>query len=43
MTDAPKLRNGAAIAHLNTLIYVLIDLRALGRVRSALAADHPAA
>jgi hypothetical protein len=41
--ERPKLRNGAAIAHLNTLIYVLIDLRALGRVRSALAADHPAA
>lgn len=40
--ERPKLRNGTAIAHLNTLIYVLIDLRALGRVRAALAADQAA-
>jgi hypothetical protein len=31
--ERPKLRNGAAIANLNTLIYVLINLRALHRVR----------
>jgi len=31
--ERPKLRNGAAIANLNTLIYVLINLRALQRVR----------
>ena len=30
--ERPKLRNGAAIANLNTLIYVLINLRALQRV-----------
>jgi hypothetical protein len=29
----PKLRNGRAIANQNTLIYVLIDLRALHRLR----------
>jgi hypothetical protein len=31
--ERPKLRNGAAIANLNTLIYVLINLRALLRMR----------
>jgi hypothetical protein len=31
--ERPKLRNGQAIANLNTLIYVLINLRALHRVR----------
>jgi hypothetical protein len=31
--ERPRLRNGAAIANLNTLIYVLINLRALQRVR----------
>ena len=32
--ERPKLRNEAAIANLNTLIYVLINLRALQRVRA---------
>jgi hypothetical protein len=32
--ERPKLRNGAAIANLNTLIYVLINLRALQRVQA---------
>jgi len=32
--ERPKLRNGAAIANLNTLIYVLLNLRALQRVRT---------
>jgi hypothetical protein len=32
--ERPKLRNGTAIANLNTLIYTLINLRALQRVRS---------
>jgi hypothetical protein len=32
--ERPKLRNGAAIANLNTLIYSLINLRALQRVRA---------
>jgi hypothetical protein len=32
--ECPKLRNGAAIANLNTLIYVLLNLRALRRVRA---------
>ena len=41
--ERPKLRNAQAIAHLNTLIYVLIDLRALARVRSQLAATKSAA
>ena len=31
--ERPKLRNGQAIANENTLIYVLINLRALHRVR----------
>jgi hypothetical protein len=31
--ERPKLRNGRAIANLNTLIYVLINLRALQRIR----------
>jgi hypothetical protein len=32
--ERPKLRNGVAIANLNTLIYVLINLRALQRLRA---------
>jgi hypothetical protein len=32
--ERPKLRNGAAIANRNTLIYALINLRALQRVRA---------
>ena len=32
--ERPKLRNGQAIANLNTLTYVLINLRALQRVRA---------
>lgn len=32
--ERPKLRNQQAIAHLNTLTYILIDLRALGRIRA---------
>lgn len=32
--ERPKLRNGAAVANLNTLIYVLINLRALQRIRA---------
>jgi hypothetical protein len=31
--ERPKLRNGQAITNLNTLIYVLLNLRALHRVR----------
>jgi hypothetical protein len=31
--ERPKLRNGQAIANLNTLIYVLLNLRALHRIR----------
>jgi len=31
--ERPKLRNGKAIANINTLIYVLINLRALQRIR----------
>ena len=31
--ERPHLRNGQAIAHLNTLIYILINLRALQRIR----------
>lgn len=38
--ERPKLRNGQAIANLNTLIYVLINLRALHRVRRR-KATHP--
>lgn len=31
--ERPRIRNGRAIANLNTLIYVLINLRALQRIR----------
>jgi len=39
--ERPKIRNGAAIANQNTLIYVLINLRALQRVRQK-KAEHAA-
>lgn len=35
--ERPKIRNGQAIANLNTLIYVLINLRGWHRIRRALA------
>ena len=35
--ERPKIRNGQAIAHLNTLTYVLINLRALQRIRQSAA------
>ena len=38
--ERPRLRNGRAIANLNTLIYVLINLRALLRVRQRKAEGH---
>jgi len=38
--ERPRLRNGRAIANLNTLIYILINLRALHRVRERKAARH---
>jgi hypothetical protein len=38
----PKLRSGKAIANRNTLTYVLINLRALSRLRSAAAEERPA-
>lgn len=31
--ERPKLRNGQAITNRNTLIYILINLRALHRIR----------
>lgn len=36
--ERPKLRNGAAIANLNTLIYVLLNLRTLQRIHQRLRA-----
>ena len=36
--ERPKLRRGSAIANQNTLIYVLINLHALQRVRARKAA-----
>lgn len=36
--ERPHLRNGSAIANLNTLIYTLINLRLLRRLRQAIAA-----
>jgi hypothetical protein len=36
--ERPKLRNGAAVANLNTLIYVLLNLRTLQRIRQRLQA-----
>jgi len=42
--ERPKLRNGPAIANQNTLLYVLINLRALQRVRAQRAQrEHSAA
>jgi hypothetical protein len=41
--ERPKLRNGQAIANQNTLIYVLINLRALQRVRQKKASNGSAA
>ena len=38
--ERPRLRNGQAIANLNTLIYALINLRALQRVRLKKAERH---
>jgi hypothetical protein len=45
--ERPKIRNGVAIANSNTLIYILINLRALQRIRQRkaemrLTAQHPA-
>jgi hypothetical protein len=39
----PKLRSGRAIANRNTLTYVLINLRALSRIRTAVSEARPAA
>ena len=39
--ERPKLRNGQAIANLNTLIYLLINLRALQRVQQLPVPDNP--
>src|SRR5439155_8275068 len=39
----PKLRSGRAIANRNTLTYVLINLRALMRIRSAAQGGRPEA
>ena len=41
--ERPRLRNGQAIARLNTLIYILINLRALQRIRQRKAngSDEP--
>jgi hypothetical protein len=39
--ERPRLRNGQAIANQNTLIYVLINLRALHRVRQKKADRQP--
>jgi len=39
----PKLRSGRAIANRNTLTYVLINLRALARLRTAAQEARPAA
>ena len=39
----PKLRSGRAIANRNTLTYVLINLRALHRIRTAALEARPAA
>ncbi len=32
--ETPKVRNGRSVAHLNTLIYVIINVRALNRAKS---------
>ena len=40
--ERPHIRNGAAIANHNTLLYVLINLRALQRIRQRLTQDGSA-
>lgn len=40
--ERPYLRNGRSIANLNTLVYVLINLRTLHRVRNRLPQPDPA-
>jgi hypothetical protein len=40
--ERPYLRNGRSIANLNTLVYVLINLRTLHRIRSRLPQADPA-
>ena len=40
--ERPCLRNGRSIANLNTLVYVLINLRTLHRVRRRLLLPEPA-
>ena len=37
--ERPHLRNGQAIANRNTLIYTLINLRSIRRIRARLAAN----
>jgi len=32
--ERPKVRNGRSVAHLNTLIYVIINVRALAKAKS---------
>jgi hypothetical protein len=39
--ERPKVRNGPAVRHLNTLIYIVINARALQRVRAINLARHP--
>jgi hypothetical protein len=38
--ERPRLRNGQAIANLNSAIYILINLRALHRIRASQAQAH---
>ena len=39
--ERPRLRNQQAIANLNTLIYVLLNLRAFHRIRNRLRQKGP--
>jgi len=32
--ERPKVRNGRSVAHLNTLIYLIINVRALAKAKS---------
>ena len=41
--ERPKVRNARSVAHLNTLTYIVINLRALQRVRTIKSQEVPAA
>ncbi len=39
--ERPKVRNGRSVAHLNTLTYLIRNVRALQNVNAIIIEDHP--